>query len=115
MSCGRGNEWERSVKVHSGYFSVVCCCFFLSYRHTRLCPRVHPARRGSEFQAGVEGGTREAACNIKAREGGDGEEGGSKNPKTFCGKRRGERQREEEEEEVEEREGVPGGATGEKV
>lgn len=62
------------MKVHT----VVCCFFFpFLQAHTRLCPRVHPARRGSEFQAGVEGGTREAACNIKAREGGDGEEGGS--------------------------------------
>lgn len=41
-----------------------------------------------------------------------------KNPKTFSGKRTGERRRVEEEveeEEEEEREGVPGGATGEKV
>lgn len=64
---------ERCVKVHSG----LLCSFY--YRHTRLCPRVHPARRGvgSEIQAGVEGGTREAACNIKAREGGNGEDGES--------------------------------------
>lgn len=53
MLCWRRRVWVLSVKVHTGYFSVVycwcCCCYFpFLYRHTHLCPRVHLTRWGSE-------------------------------------------------------------------
>lgn len=38
--------WELSVKVHTGYFTVVRCCFFLSYRHTRVLVCTQPGGVG---------------------------------------------------------------------
>lgn len=103
---------ELSVKVHTGYFSVVCCFFPFLRAHT-FVSSCAPGQEGglSSRQESEEARGRPHATSRRGREEMEKREE-VKNPKTFSGKRRRERQRAEEEEE---QEGVPGRATGEKV